>query len=175
MTMSQRQDAKTLRRLGLIQQDLLRLGGFALRLGESDMATEVAAKQKVGKVVQVIGPVVDIQFEDGHLPDIYSAVHIASDGTGGSAKLDIICEVEQHLGEARVRTVAMKPTDGMQRGMKAVDLGEPILDARRSCDARPCDERARRAGRLSRPAGEVEGALGHPSQRSDARSSSRPS
>jgi F-type H+/Na+-transporting ATPase subunit beta len=90
------------------------------------MATEVAVKQKVGKVVQVIGPVVDIQFEDGHLPDIYSAVHIASDGTGGSAKLDIICEVEQHLGEARVRTVAMKPTDGMQRGMKAVDLGEPI-------------------------------------------------
>jgi F-type H+-transporting ATPase subunit beta len=90
------------------------------------MATEVAAKQKIGKVVQVIGPVVDIQFEDGHLPDIYSAVHIASDGTGGSAKLDIICEVEQHLGEARVRTVAMKPTDGMQRGMKAVDLGEPI-------------------------------------------------
>jgi F-type H+/Na+-transporting ATPase subunit beta len=90
------------------------------------MATEVAAKQKVGKVVQVIGPVVDIEFEDGHLPDIYSAVRIASDGSGGSSKLDVICEVEQHLGEARVRTVAMKPTDGMQRGMKAVDLGEPI-------------------------------------------------
>src|ERR1700681_4948756 len=90
------------------------------------MATEVAAKQKVGKVVQVIGPVVDIEFADGHLPDIYNAVHIVSDGTGGSSKLDVVCEVEQHLGENRVRTVAMKPTDGMQRGMTAVDLGHPI-------------------------------------------------
>ena len=90
------------------------------------MATEVASKQKVGKVVQVIGPVVDIEFADGHLPDIYNAVHIVSDGTGGSSKVDIVCEVEQHLGENRVRTVAMKPTDGMQRGMTAVDLGEQI-------------------------------------------------
>src|SRR6202163_657753 len=91
------------------------------------MATEVAAKQKVGKVVQVIGPVVDIEFADGHLPDIYNAVHIVSDGKGGSSKVDIVCEVEQHLGENRVRTVAMKPTDGMQRGMTAVDLGEQIM------------------------------------------------
>jgi F-type H+-transporting ATPase subunit beta len=90
------------------------------------MATEVASKQKVGKVVQVIGPVVDIEFADGHLPDIYNAVHIVSDGKGGSSKLDVVCEVEQHLGENRVRTVAMKPTDGMQRGMTAVDLGEQI-------------------------------------------------
>src|SRR5213592_5016341 len=90
------------------------------------MATEVASKQKVGKVVQVIGPVVDIEFADGALPDIYNAVHIVSDGTGGSSKIDVICEVEQHLGENRVRTVAMKPTDGMQRGMTAIDLGEGI-------------------------------------------------
>ncbi len=90
------------------------------------MATEVAAKQKVGKVVQVIGPVVDIEFPDGHLPDIYNAVQIKTEGKGGESLVDIICEVEQHLGESRVRTVAMKPTDGMQRGMKAVDLGEPI-------------------------------------------------
>src|SRR5688572_15856435 len=90
------------------------------------MATEVATKQKVGKVVQVIGPVVDIEFADGHLPDIYNAVQIKTEGKGGESAVDIICEVEQHLGESRVRTVAMKPTDGMQRGMKAVDLGEPI-------------------------------------------------
>ena len=90
------------------------------------MAIDTASAQKVGKVVQVIGPVVDIEFQDGHLPDIYNAIHIVSDGSGGSAKVDIICEVEQHLGESRVRTVAMKPTDGMQRGMKAADLGEPI-------------------------------------------------
>ena len=91
------------------------------------MATEVASRQKIGKVVQVIGPVVDIEFEDGHLPDIYNAVSIKTEGgTAGESKIDIICEVEQHLGESRVRTVAMKPTDGMQRGMKAVDLGAPI-------------------------------------------------
>jgi len=85
----------------------------------------VATEQKIGKVVQVIGPVVDIEFEGGHLPEIYNAVRIKSDGKGGTP-LDVICEVEQHLGENRVRTVAMKATDGMQRGMQAVDTGGPI-------------------------------------------------
>ena len=93
---------------------------------EENMAVEAPTKQKVGKVVQVIGPVVDIEFADGHLPDIYNAVQIKTEGKAGESKVDIICEVEQHLGESRVRTVAMKPTDGMQRGMLAVDLGEPI-------------------------------------------------
>jgi F-type H+/Na+-transporting ATPase subunit beta len=89
------------------------------------MATAAPAAQKIGKVVQVIGPVVDIEFEGGHLPEIYNAVKITTKGTGG-VTLDVICEVEQHLGENRVRTVAMKPTDGMQRGMEAVDTGGPI-------------------------------------------------
>ena len=83
-------------------------------------------QEKIGKVVQVIGPVVDVEFEGGHLPEIYSAVRIASDGSDGAARLDVIAEVEQHLGENRVRTVAMKPTDGMRRGMSAVDTGAPI-------------------------------------------------
>jgi F-type H+-transporting ATPase subunit beta len=83
----------------------------------------VATEQKVGKVVQVIGPVVDIEFAGGDLPAIYNAVRITGEGTH---KIDVICEVEQHLGENRVRTVAMKPTDGMQRGMKAIDTGSPI-------------------------------------------------
>src|SRR5512132_3299727 len=85
----------------------------------------VAAAQKVGKVVQVIGPVVDLEFEGGHLPEIYNAVRIKSEGKGGQA-IDVIVEVEQHLGENRVRTVAMKPTDGMTRGMDAIDTGAPI-------------------------------------------------
>jgi F-type H+/Na+-transporting ATPase subunit beta len=92
----------------------------------------VAAAVKVGKVVQVIGPVVDIEFEGGQLPDIYNAVRI-SGVAGGAGKqgraedaIDIIVEVEQHLGEKRVRTVAMKPTDGLQRGMTATDQGGPI-------------------------------------------------
>jgi F-type H+-transporting ATPase subunit beta len=94
------------------------------------MAEAVATKQKVGRVVQIIGPVVDIEFEDGQLPDIYNAVRIVSDGGGSgesdAAKIDVVAEVEQHLGENRVRTVAMKPTDGMQRGMRVIDTGAPI-------------------------------------------------
>ena len=84
------------------------------------------AEKNVGKIVQVIGPVVDVEFEAGHLPEIYNALRIVSDGKDGAAVLDVIAEVEQHLGENRVRAVAMKPTDGMQRGMTATDLGEPI-------------------------------------------------
>jgi F-type H+/Na+-transporting ATPase subunit beta len=84
------------------------------------MATATATAQAVGKIVQIIGPVVDVEFEAGHLPEIYNALSIKS-GT-----IDIVAEVEQHLGENRVRAVAMKPTDGLQRGMKAVDLGGPI-------------------------------------------------
>ena len=82
--------------------------------------------QHVGKVISVIGPVVDIEFEGGQLPAIYNAVRVASEAGEGSTPIDVILEVEQHLGENRVRTVAMEPTDGMQRGMKAIDLGEGI-------------------------------------------------
>src|SRR5215471_8910369 len=83
-------------------------------------------EKNVGKIVQVIGPVIDVEFEAGHLPEIYNALRVVSDGKGGGTALDVICEVEQHLGENRVRSVAMKPTDGMQRGMAATDTGGPI-------------------------------------------------
>ena len=79
-----------------------------------------------GKVVQVIGPVVDVEFGEDHLPAIYNAVRIADDGTGTGIKIDVTCEVEQHLGQNRVRCVSMEPTDGMVRGMKAIDTGAPI-------------------------------------------------
>ena len=85
-----------------------------------------ASDQKVGKVIQVIGPVIDVEYEGGHLPDIYNAVRIVDEGAGGGAPIDIVAEVEQHLGEGRVRTVAMKPTDGLQRGMRVIDTGAPI-------------------------------------------------
>jgi F-type H+-transporting ATPase subunit beta len=88
-------------------------------------ATVAATAQKVGKVVQVIGPVVDVEFEDGQLPAIYNAVRIVSEA-GDKDAVDVVCEVEQHLGENRVRTVAMKPTDGLRRGMRVVDTGAPI-------------------------------------------------
>jgi F-type H+-transporting ATPase subunit beta len=88
------------------------------------MAVAEATAVKVGKVVQVIGPVVDIEFPGGHLPAIYNAVRVT--GQAGESAVDVIVEVEQHLGENRVRTVAMKPTDGLQRGMTAEDLGTAI-------------------------------------------------
>src|ERR1700682_4649211 len=84
------------------------------------------AEQNVGRVVQVIGPVLDIQFEAGHLPAIYNAVRITSEGFNIPVPLDVTVEVEQHLGEGRVRAVAMEPTEGMVRGMMAVDSGKPI-------------------------------------------------
>src|SRR5712671_4602761 len=87
--------------------------------------TVTATKQRSGKVVQVIGPVIDVEFPEG-LPAIYNAIRIVSDGAGGSAKIDVVAEVEQHLGENRVRAVAMKPTDGMTRGMEVIDTGAPI-------------------------------------------------
>ncbi len=81
---------------------------------------------KIGKVVQVIGPVVDVEFGEDHLPSILNALHIRDEGIDTGIPVDVIVEVEQHLGENRVRCVAMEPTEGMVRGMAAEDLGEPI-------------------------------------------------
>ncbi|MBX7183546.1 MAG: F0F1 ATP synthase subunit beta [Vicinamibacteria bacterium] len=78
------------------------------------------ASENIGRVIQVIGPVVDIEFPKG-VPAIYNAVTIE----GGNIR--VVVEVEQHLGEDRVRCVAMQPTDGMVRGMKAVDTGAAIM------------------------------------------------
>ena len=84
------------------------------------------SQQVSGHVVQVIGPVVDVEFPDQHLPAILNAVTIADDGDIGVVPIDVTCEVAQHLGENRARCIAMEPTEGMVRGMKAADLGEPI-------------------------------------------------
>lgn len=77
-----------------------------------------------GTIVQVIGPVVDIDFVNGELPEIFNAVHIPLEDENQKSILTV--EVQQHLGENRVRTVAMDTTDGLVRGMKAIDTGEPI-------------------------------------------------
>ena len=78
-----------------------------------------------GKILQVIGPVVDIEFEEGYLPEILYAVRIPRTTTEG-VKDELIVEVQQHLGEDTVRAVAMDSTDGLVRGMEAYDTGEPI-------------------------------------------------
>ena len=80
----------------------------------------------IGHVVQVIGPVIDVQFPEHHLPEIHNAVRITSEGFEGPEPINIVAEVAQHLGEGRVRAVAMTATEGVVRGMKAVDLGGPI-------------------------------------------------
>ncbi|HOP60655.1 MAG TPA: F0F1 ATP synthase subunit beta [Candidatus Saccharicenans sp.] len=81
---------------------------------------------EIGRVVQVIGPVVDVAFPTGQLPEIYTAIRITSEGFEVPIPVDIIVEVEQHIGDFKVRCVSMHPTEGLARGMKAINLGRPI-------------------------------------------------
>src|SRR5215468_796363 len=82
--------------------------------------------QNIGKVVQIAGPAVDVQFSETNLPPIYQALQVTSEGFNVPTPISVILEVQQHLGEGRVRCVAMEATEGMVRGMKAIDLGGPI-------------------------------------------------
>jgi F-type H+-transporting ATPase subunit beta len=82
--------------------------------------------QNIGRVIQIAGPAVDVQFGEGHLPPIYEALHVTSEGFKVPSPINVVLEVQQHLGEGRVRCVAMQATDGMVRGMKVIDLGGPI-------------------------------------------------
>ena len=77
-------------------------------------------KNNIGKVVQIIGPVLDVKFENGHLPDLLSAIEIMHEGRR------VVLEVASQLGDDTVRCIAMSSTDGMSRGMEAVDTGAPI-------------------------------------------------
>jgi F-type H+-transporting ATPase subunit beta len=84
------------------------------------------ADKTAGRVVQIIGPVIDVEFPEGHLPSIHNAVTVKDPGKETGVPIDIVTEVAQHLGENRVRCISMKATDGMVRGMAAVDTGAPI-------------------------------------------------
>ena len=79
-----------------------------------------------GRVIQVIGPVVDVEFDESSLPPIYQAIRIVSEGFDVPQPIDITVEVQQHLGESRARCVSMEPTEGLVRGMKAIDTGDGI-------------------------------------------------
>ena len=78
--------------------------------------------ENTGKILQIIGPVVDVQFPSGKLPEIYNALVIEDK----AQKRSVICEVAQHLGEDTVRAVAMASTDGLVRGMEVSNTGKPI-------------------------------------------------
>jgi F-type H+/Na+-transporting ATPase subunit beta len=87
----------------------------------------MAHARSMGRVVQVIGPVVDIEFDAETLPEIYNAISITSPASNGSTAVDLVCEVQQHIGRNQVRAVAMSATDGLTRGMEAVDTGKAIM------------------------------------------------
>src|SRR3989442_9922764 len=77
-----------------------------------------------GRVVRVIGPVVDVEFPPAELPEIHTAITV--DVTLGGETTTITCEVEQHIGDSQVRAIAMRPTDGMVRGATVKNTGGPI-------------------------------------------------
>src|SRR5258707_2196649 len=82
--------------------------------------------ERIGHVIQISGPAVDVQFPAGAMPPIYQALKVVSDGFTVPNPIGVILELQQHLGEGRARCVAMEATDGMVRGMKAIDQGGPI-------------------------------------------------
>ena len=82
--------------------------------------------ENIGRVISISGPAVDVQFEEKTMPPIYQALRIVSDGFDVPTPLSVIVEVQQHLGEGRVRCIAMVATEGMVRGMKAIDTGAVI-------------------------------------------------
>jgi F-type H+-transporting ATPase subunit beta len=88
------------------------------------MATATATEKNVGSIVQIIGPVLDVEFAPDHLPEIYSALLV--EDSSGPLKVRLVAEVQQHIGQNQVRAVAMSSTDGVMRGMQALDTGGPI-------------------------------------------------
>ena len=105
------------------------------------------AEQNIGRVVQVIGPVLDVAFAPEHLPDIYNALHLKAT-TDSGLELDLTAEVQQHIGRGQVRAVAMSSTDGVVRGMDMVDtgtyitipVGDPALGRILNVLGKPVDE-----------------------------------
>src|SRR5438552_16938199 len=98
-------------------------------------------KLNVGKVVQVIGPVLDVEFEPERLPELYNALVIDHPGDG-TPPVHLVAEVQQHIGRNQVRAVAMSSTDGVVRGMEVVDSAERRLADRHG--DRPDPERSGR-------------------------------
>ena len=89
------------------------------------MATMAAPKKTVGRIVQVIGPVLDVEFESETLPELYNALEVRAKSSTGDTNR-IVAEVQQHIGRNQVRAVAMSSTDGIERGMEAIDTGSSI-------------------------------------------------
>src|SRR5256884_8814951 len=98
---------------------------MATRTKEAPKKSAGEPKPNVGKVVQVIGPVLDVEFEPEHLPELYNALRIREKSDSG-VDIDVTVEVQQHIGRNQVRAVAMSSTDAVVRGMNVEDTGGPI-------------------------------------------------
>ncbi len=88
---------------------------------------ESTENRNIGHVVQVSGPAVDVQFDEATMPSIFQALKVTSEGFDVPTPISVILEVQQHIGDGRVRCVAMEATEGMVRGMKVIDTGAPIM------------------------------------------------
>ncbi len=86
----------------------------------------VVKKEQYGKVTQVIGPVVDVEFPSGVLPEIYTALKVSNPSIGDK-EWNLVLEVAQHLGENTVRSISMDSTDGLVRNMQVLNTGDPIM------------------------------------------------
>ena len=89
-----------------------------------NMSDSIETKN-MGRIVQIIGPVLDIVFAKGQVPNIYNALTIRAKNTAG-IEMAVTCEVQQLLGDNSVRAVSMNPTEGLMRGMEVVDTGKPL-------------------------------------------------
>src|SRR5688572_6676369 len=98
---------------------------MATRTQEKAQQPAGERQANLGRVVQVIGPVLDVEFEPERLPELYNALRIEHPGNGGPP-IHLVVEVQQHIGRNQVRAVAMSSTDGVMRGMQVVDTGKAI-------------------------------------------------
>ncbi|MFI5240061.1 MAG: F0F1 ATP synthase subunit beta, partial [Gemmatimonadales bacterium] len=89
------------------------------------MTTAIETETHIGKIIQVIGPVLDVEFEADHLPELYNALRIEGKTEAGTP-INVTVEVQQHIGRNQVRAVGMSSTDGVERGMVVIDTGSPI-------------------------------------------------
>jgi F-type H+-transporting ATPase subunit beta len=94
---------------------------------EQKQGQENGQAPNIGHVIKISGPAVDVQFDEATMPGIFQALRVVSEGFDVPSPVDVILEVQQHLGDGRVRTVAMEATEGMVRGMKVIDTGAPIM------------------------------------------------
>src|SRR5919106_6075889 len=94
---------------------------MATAIATERVGTAQQTQKNVGRVVQVIGPVLDVEFEPEHLPEIYNALRVEDDS--GAVPVHLTAEVQQHIGQNQVRAVAMSSVDGVTRGMQVIDTG----------------------------------------------------